>query len=111
MFVLCNSNFCDFISFACVYIFFLQLAYNFSHILGSFNKYIHSFRSLLNDLARIEQDLGVKVNSLQLDESCMKTRERLTVKPDEVAPGVEGVPGGVDGLQVEVRVQGNRAIT
>ena len=40
-------------------------------------------KNLLLDLARIEEDLRIKNNSLALDNECMKTREKLV---DNVSP-------------------------
>jgi len=36
-----------------------------------------ALKNLLLDLARIENDLAIKINSLMLDNTCMKTREKL----------------------------------
>ena len=37
-----------------------------------------ALESLQRDLARIEEDLGVKINSLALDNKCMEIRKKLT---------------------------------
>ena len=47
-------------------------------ILFLFNRY--ALQCLENNLYRINQDLQLKLNSLALDEQCMKSRERLASK-------------------------------
>ena len=60
-----------------------------------------ALRNLQKDLARIEHDLAVKTNSLDLDNACMDTRVKLVccAQDDGVGSEVDGLREGIDNLQ------------
>jgi len=87
-----------------------QLCYEVGEIDGSVRALIEklkvaesALRSLLKDLARIEHDLAVKNNSLELENACMSTREKLVASGDgnQTDGAVEDLTNGVDNLQTE----------
>merc|ERR1712180_254196 len=87
-----------------------QLCYEVGEIDGSVRALIEklkvaesALRSLLKDLARIEHDLAVKNNSLELENTCMGTREKLVASGDgnQTDGAVEDLTNGVDNLQTE----------
>eukprot|EP00794_Sanderia_malayensis_P004861 gene4861-5500_t len=80
-----------------------QLCYEVGEIDGSIRALIKqletaesALESLLKDLARIEEDLAIKTNSLALDGKCMETRMKLT-NPDYMNDN-SGVDAVADGL-------------
>ena len=82
-----------------------QLCYEVGEIDGSIKALIEklqtaesALQNLNEDLARIEDDLAVKTNSLTLDNKCMETRQKLT-NPDFVPDkDVDGVTEGLEKL-------------
>jgi len=66
-----------------------QLCYEVGEIDGSIKSLLEklevsesALRSLQKDLARIEHDLAVKTNSLELDNACMETRVKLVTRSE-----------------------------
>ncbi|XP_014352741.1 tektin-2 [Latimeria chalumnae] len=49
----------------------------------------HALHLLYQNLARIEEDMGYKANSLKLDNRCMDTRRKLTIPAEKYVPDVD----------------------